>query len=73
MYEDRNPADAKGVGRRIMDQVYETYRAELDGKYFAYDGEKTLFTLGALPSNTLEFTVVLDDLTSNRYTMLYCF
>nr|GMD40226.1 protein argonaute 4A-like [Ipomoea batatas] len=69
MYEDRSPAEAKGIGRRIMDQVYETYRSELAGRYFAYDGEKTLFTLGALPSNTLEFTVVLDEVTSNRYTI----
>lgn len=44
----------------------ETYEAELDGKDFAYDGEKTLFTVGALPRNKLEFTVVLEDIPSSR-------
>lgn len=33
----------------------------------AYDGEKTLFTGGALPQNLLEFTVVLEDTSTNRY------
>ncbi|XVF09385.1 hypothetical protein REPUB_Repub07fG0088300 [Reevesia pubescens] len=40
--------------------------SELDGKNFAYDGEKSLFTIGTLPSNKLEFTFVLEDVTSNR-------
>ncbi|CAH9073345.1 unnamed protein product [Cuscuta epithymum] len=67
-YEDGNAVDAKGVGRRVIDQVYETYGSELAGKHLAYDGDKTLFTLGALPGNKLEFTVVLDDMISNRNT-----
>ncbi|KAJ7949449.1 Argonaute family protein [Quillaja saponaria] len=65
-YEDGHPADAKGIGRRVMDKVYETYSSDLQGKDFAYDGEKSLFTLGSLPCNKLEFTVVLDDISSNR-------
>ncbi|KAL3643605.1 hypothetical protein CASFOL_014420 [Castilleja foliolosa] len=35
---------------------------------YAYDGEKSLFTVGALPRNKMEFTVVLDDITSTRNT-----
>ncbi|KAK4483579.1 hypothetical protein RD792_010778, partial [Penstemon davidsonii] len=65
-YEDDTVVDAKGVGRKILDKVQETYRAELDGKAFAYDGEKSLFTIGALPGNKLDFTVILDDDSSNR-------
>ncbi|XVF05656.1 hypothetical protein REPUB_Repub05bG0191400 [Reevesia pubescens] len=65
-YEDGRPVDAKGVGRKVIDRVHETYNSELAGKDFAYDGEKSLFTVGALPSNKLEFTVVLDDFSSNR-------
>ncbi|XP_071932116.1 protein argonaute 4A-like [Coffea arabica] len=65
-YEDGHPVDAKGVGRRILDKVHETYASELAGKDFAYDGEKSLFTIGSLPRNKLEFTVVLDELASNR-------
>ncbi|KAF5187030.1 argonaute 4B [Thalictrum thalictroides] len=65
-YEDGYPVDAKGIGRKVIDKLQETYDTELDGKKFAYDGEKTLFTLGPLPQNKLEFIVVLEDLSSNR-------
>ncbi|XP_010653696.1 protein argonaute 4A [Vitis vinifera] len=67
-YEDGRPVEMKGVGRKIMDKVHETYDTELSGKDFAYDGEKSLFTVGALPHNKLEFTVVLDSVSSNRNT-----
>lgn len=65
-YEDGRPVDAKGIGRRVMDRVQETYSSELSGKDFAYDGEKSLFTIGPLPCNKLEFTVVLEDVSSSR-------
>ncbi|KAL8145998.1 hypothetical protein AgCh_003945 [Apium graveolens] len=65
-YEDGRPVDGKGIGRKVLDRVHETYKAELEGKDFAYDGEKSLFTVGALPRNKLEFTVVLEDISSNR-------
>ncbi|KAK6164049.1 hypothetical protein DH2020_000913 [Rehmannia glutinosa] len=67
-YEDGRPVDGKGVGRKVLDRVQETYDTELAGKEFAYDGEKSLFTVGALPRNKLEFTVVLEDVTSSRNT-----
>lgn len=65
-YEDGRPVDGKGVGRKVIERVQETYGKELAGKDFAYDGEKSLFTVGALPNNKHEFTVVLEDVTSNR-------
>ncbi|QCD79300.1 argonaute [Vigna unguiculata] len=65
-YEDGRPVEGKGVGRKIMDRVQETYHSDLNDKDFAYDGEKSLFTLGSLPRNKLEFEVVLEDVTSNR-------
>ncbi|XP_027329366.1 protein argonaute 4-like [Abrus precatorius] len=65
-YEDGRPVEGKGVGRKVIDRVQETYDSELNGKDFAYDGEKTLFTIGSLARNKLEFTVVLEDVTSNR-------
>jgi len=63
-YEDGRPVEGKGVGRKVLDRVQETYNSELSGKDFAYDGEKTLFTLGSLARNRLEFTVVLEDVVS---------
>ncbi|KAJ8770392.1 hypothetical protein K2173_015006 [Erythroxylum novogranatense] len=65
-YEDGRPVEAKGVGRKLIDRVYETYNSDLAGKEFAYDGEKSLFTIGALPRNKMEFTVLLDNFSSNR-------
>lgn len=55
----------------MIDRVHETYSKELGGKEFAYDGEKSLFTVGALPRNKLEFTVVLEDIGSNRWRELF--
>lgn len=66
MYEDGRPVDGKGIGRKVLDRVHATYGSELGGKNFAYDGEKSLFTVGALPRNKLEFPVVLDEVSSSR-------
>ncbi|KAM1124608.1 hypothetical protein ACFX11_040190 [Malus domestica] len=67
-YEDGTPVDGKGIGRKVIDKVKQTYAMELADKEFAYDGEKSLFTVGPLPHNRLEFTVVLDDISSTRRT-----
>ncbi|KAI3794615.1 hypothetical protein L1987_37247 [Smallanthus sonchifolius] len=65
-YEDGSPVEAKGVGRRVLDMVQNVYNSEMGGKGFAYDGEKTLFTVGPLPGTKLEFPVLLENLSSNR-------
>ncbi|BBG96732.1 Argonaute family protein [Prunus dulcis] len=67
LYEDGTPVDGKGIGRKVLDKVKETYGSELEHKEFAYDGEKSLFTVGPLPRNRLDFLVVLDDISSTRY------
>lgn len=69
-YEDGRPVDNKGVGRKIIDTVYKVYQSELTVEEFAYDGEKSLFTPKALPNNKHEFSVVLENLTSNRFLYL---
>ncbi|XP_071707484.1 protein argonaute 4A-like [Rutidosis leptorrhynchoides] len=65
-YEDGNPVEAKGVGRGVLDEVQKLYGSDLDGKGFAYDGEKTMFTVGPLPGTKFEFPVVLENSSSNR-------
>ena len=65
-YEDDRPVNGKDVGRKVIDRVHETYRSDLDGKDFKYDGEKSLFIIGSLPRNKLEFIVIFEDVTSNR-------
>ncbi|XP_065865840.1 protein argonaute 4-like [Euphorbia lathyris] len=65
-YEDGRPVEGKGIGRKVIDRLQDTYDSFLNGKQFAYDGEKSLFTIGALSSKKQEFTVVLDEVTSNR-------
>lgn len=66
-YDDGTPVDGKGIGRKVLDKVKETYSMELEHKEFAYDGEKSLFTVGQLPHKKLDFMVVLDDISSSRY------
>ncbi|XVF58638.1 hypothetical protein PTKIN_Ptkin07bG0081900 [Pterospermum kingtungense] len=68
-YEDGHPVEAKGIGRKMIDSVQDTYNSELDKKHLAYDVEKSLFTVGSLPCNELEFIVVIDDVTSNSKTL----
>ncbi|KAL6130207.1 hypothetical protein ACLB2K_068588 [Fragaria x ananassa] len=62
-YDDGTEVDGKGIGRKVLDKVKETYILELENKEFAYDGEKSLFTVGQLPRKQLEFTVVLNDIS----------
>ncbi|KAJ4842691.1 Protein argonaute 4B [Turnera subulata] len=65
-YEDGHPVDLKGIGRKVFDKVQQTYASELENKPFAYDGEKSLFTLGSLPHNKFAFTVLLEDASQRR-------
>lgn len=58
--------EAQRIFRKILEKVQETYLTELGSKYFAYDGQKNLFTVGALPSNKMDFSVVLEDTISSR-------
>ncbi|KAK9284381.1 hypothetical protein L1049_023552 [Liquidambar formosana] len=64
--EDNKAVESKGIGRKIIDRLYQTYSSELAGKRFAYDGEKSLYTVGPLPQNNLEFTVVLEEAFAKR-------
>ncbi|KAK3404423.1 hypothetical protein EUGRSUZ_K00736 [Eucalyptus grandis] len=64
--EERRDVEGKGIGRKLMDKLYQTYSSELAGKKFAYDGEKTLYTVGPLPQNKLVLTVVLEDSFAKR-------
>ena len=73
LYEDVRPVEGIGVGRKVLDKVHQTYTGELGGKDFAYDGEKSLFTIGQLPLNKHEFNVVLEDVTSNRSSFVCIF
>ncbi|KAI3755624.1 hypothetical protein L1987_55428 [Smallanthus sonchifolius] len=64
--EDDRTIENKVLGRKILEKLYQTYSAELSGKKFAYDGEKSLYTVGPLPKNKYEFMVVLEDSYANR-------
>ncbi|KAG8387057.1 hypothetical protein BUALT_Bualt03G0213700 [Buddleja alternifolia] len=64
--EGNRPVDSKVIGRKITDKLYQTYSSELAGKRFAYDGDKSLYTVGPLPHNNLEFTVVLEESMAKR-------
>jgi len=63
-YEDDTPVDRKGSGRKVIKKLQQTNAAELANKDFAYDGEKSMFTIGALSQVKNEFTVVVDDVST---------
>ncbi|CAE6113379.1 unnamed protein product [Arabidopsis arenosa] len=65
-YDDGSPVEAKGIGRKILEKLQQTYQTDLGFKHFAYDGDKTLFTAGPLPGSNLDFSVVLEDMSSRR-------
>ncbi|BAD81109.1 zwille protein -like [Oryza sativa Japonica Group] len=67
-YEDGGPVEAKGVCRRVVDKLQETYASELAGREFAYNGEKGLFTAGALLQTKHQFVVVMEDASSSGRT-----
>ncbi|PIN22149.1 Translation initiation factor 2C (eIF-2C) [Handroanthus impetiginosus] len=64
--EDNKAVDGKVIGRKVLDKLYQTYSSELSGKTFAYDGEKSLYTVGPLTQNNFEFTVVLEESIAKR-------
>lgn len=66
--EDNRAVESKGIGRKLIDRLYQTYSSELADKKFAYDGEKSLYTVGPLPQNKFEFTVVLEETFAKRET-----
>ncbi|KAH9303923.1 hypothetical protein KI387_008327, partial [Taxus chinensis] len=62
---ERGDITNKTLLRKIMDKVKEVYgKTELDCKEFAYDGEKSMFTIGALPRVNTECIVVLEEAAS---------
>ncbi|KAH0932582.1 hypothetical protein HID58_009699, partial [Brassica napus] len=64
--EDGENVQGKGIGRKLIDQLYKTYSSDLDGKRLAFDGEKTLYTVGPLPQNDFDFQVILEASFSKR-------
>ncbi|XP_012571791.1 protein argonaute 16-like [Cicer arietinum] len=58
--EDKRAVESKGIGRKLIDRLHQTYSSELGGKSFAYDGARTLYTVGPLPHNKFEFKLLLE-------------
>ncbi|KAL2493541.1 Protein argonaute 6 [Forsythia ovata] len=65
-YEDGRAVYSKGIGRKVIDKLYQTYYSELAGKRFAYDGANSLYTVGPLPNDCLGFTVILEESIGKR-------
>ncbi|KAL6559349.1 hypothetical protein OROGR_004466 [Orobanche gracilis] len=58
-YEDGLEVTRKNTKMVVIEKLCETYKSELDGKTLVYDGDRSVFTLGRLPQNNLQFSVVL--------------
>ncbi|CAA6673424.1 unnamed protein product [Spirodela intermedia] len=53
---------SRGVNRAVMERLVKLYReSHLGGRLPAYDGRKSLYTAGAFPFTSKEFSIVLDD------------
>ncbi|KAK1273917.1 Protein argonaute 16 [Acorus gramineus] len=63
--DEKQAVEGKGIGRNVIDRLYQTYKSELSEKQFAYDGEKSLFTVGPLPQNYMEFQVILEETSAS--------
>ncbi|KAH7846364.1 hypothetical protein Vadar_013047 [Vaccinium darrowii] len=70
--EDKRAVENKGIGRKVVDKLYQTYSSELGEKKFAYDGDKSLYTVGPLPQNKLQFRVVLEESFARRGSPSHC-
>lgn len=69
--EDNRAIENKILGRKILDKLYQTCSSELAGKKFAYDGEKSLYTVGPFSKKKYGFKVVLEDSYANRCVNLF--
>ncbi|KMZ69032.1 Protein argonaute 16 [Zostera marina] len=58
--DDDHEVGGRGFGWKIMNKLYDTYSSDLAKKAYAYDGEKSLFTVGPLPENQYEFSVFME-------------
>ncbi|KAL2326862.1 hypothetical protein Fmac_020289 [Flemingia macrophylla] len=59
--EDKRSVESKGIGRKVIDKLYQTYSSELGGKRFAFDGGRALYTVGPLPLNKYKLKVLLEE------------
>ncbi|GLT94085.1 hypothetical protein SLE2022_118450 [Rubroshorea leprosula] len=59
--EDDKAIEGKGIGRKLVDTLYETFTSDFSGKRFAYDGERSLYTVGPLPQIKQEYPLVLEE------------
>lgn len=65
--EDKRAVESKGIGRKLIDRLYQIYSSELGAKRFVYDGERALYTVGPLPQNKFEFKVLLEESYAKWY------
>ncbi|KAF5184071.1 argonaute [Thalictrum thalictroides] len=63
--EDNQAVEEKGIERKVMDKMYQTYSFKLAGKNFV-DGEKALYTRGVIPQNKIEFSVKFEEAPVTR-------
>ncbi|CAO2184941.1 unnamed protein product [Urochloa humidicola] len=64
--EHGKPVAGQGISRKVMDKLLEIYASDLTNVSFAYDGDKSLFTIGALQHVRDVYTVVLEDASSAK-------
>ncbi|PIA63772.1 hypothetical protein AQUCO_00201245v1 [Aquilegia coerulea] len=64
--ENNQEVEGRRFRRKVMDKLYRTPTFQLDGKCFAFDGGKALYTVGSLPLKKLKYSVELDEAAVKR-------
>ncbi|KAL3512653.1 hypothetical protein ACH5RR_025370 [Cinchona calisaya] len=66
LHDDGQPVGSEKIRRQVITKLHETYKSELAGTSFAYNGCSSFYTIGPLPNNKLDFVVVLNAILLNR-------
>ncbi|KAG8378708.1 hypothetical protein BUALT_Bualt07G0013300 [Buddleja alternifolia] len=63
-HEDGRPIAQKNTKLAVIEKLYDTYKTDFSAEKLVYDGFGSLFTLSPLPQNNLDFSVVLNSVSS---------
>ncbi|KAK9988747.1 hypothetical protein SO802_028986 [Lithocarpus litseifolius] len=64
--EENRVVEGRGIRRKVIENLFQKNAHKFAGKTFAYDGEKSLYTVSLLPLNLFESEVVLEEVSKSN-------
>nr|ATG34093.1 argonaute 16 [Suaeda salsa] len=55
------PIENKSKRRKIIDKLFLAHSSKLDARRFVFDGKDTLYTVGPLPQESFDFTLMYEE------------